>query len=753
MRKWPVICGVLCGLLLLVSCRSETPIVEPNTKAARRAVLIGIDDYSASKIPPRRGLSPVTDRSWVPLRGAVRDVDQLRELLVLHYGFHPDAILVLRNQEATRDAIIAAIEKHLYEPAKKDDVLLFFFAGHGSQVENTLSSELDQLDESIVPADSKLGVPDIRDKELAEHFNRILDRNARLTIVFDSCHSGSGTRALMSDSDARSVAVDTRDVRDSSEPPAPESRGALVLAASKDFGRAFETIAEDGKYHGVFSWALLRAMRDARSDESAMDMFLRAQAMIRADSPYQDPVIGGTPGVQSTPFLSAGGAVQRRTTVAVEKVSTDGTVILHGGWAHGLTAGTVLRPRNDSNPNARIRIKELIGIGRSVGVFVSAPAKADRRPRLTPGTLLETVEWAAVQGRPFRVWMPVTSDPNAAHAFAQRVRREARTANVTWVDDPTAQAPTHILRWRDDSWELVPPTGKRRRVNTASFVHELPPRASLFVQLPVPSALSKAIGVGPGTDYSNVEPRTDPRDADYVLAGRLSGNAVEYAWIRPEVRQEDAAHTPLPPRSDWYPPVPAPGIALRQNILRLNTIQMWHRLVSPIEAPSPYRLAIIDSEENRDVQNDAVVEGRRYNLRLLAIDPKAKHIEPRYYYVFAIDHFGRGILLFPLRGSVENQFPIADDGAPPARPIDVGAFRPMRPLGVDTYFLLSTDESLPNPAILQSPGVRTRGPRGGTPLEELLSRTGGSARSPEPIQTSPVWSIDRFQLKSVANKP
>lgn len=745
---------LVIGLLLLFSCHegatTATPPPTPVVRPPRRALLIGIDDYSASGIQRRSGLRPADSRGWPPLRGAVRDVDHLREMLVLRYGFQPGAIVTLRNQQATRDAIVQAIEEHLIAPAAKGDVVLFYYAGHGSQVENSLSSELDKLDESIVPADSKLGVPDIRDKELAVLFNRILDRDARLTVVFDSCHSGSVTRGFPGDGDVRSVEPDPRDVRDATEPPAPESRGALVLTASKDSGRSFEAVADDGRYHGVFSWALLRVMREGVRHEAAVDTFLRVQAMMRADTPYQDPVIGGSAIVQATPLLSDGGPAANQVTVAVEQVRSDGTVVLQGGWAHGLTKGSILRPRGGDAAAPEIRITEMLGLGRSEGRFVESGRRAS--PATLPsGTLLNVVTWAAVPGRALRVWMPQSARPEEALAFARQVRDEARASRIRWIDDPTVQTPTHTVRWRDGAWELMTPGRSNQRIASSSFVRQLPPKASLFVQLPASPVLIREIGVGPGTDCDSVEPQRGPGGADYILVGRLSGSAAEYAWVRPEVPAEDARDTPLPPRTDWHPlgAIRPTADLLRRSVLRLHMIYAWHHLESPLDAASPYRLALFDSETNTEVRDRTLHGGRRYAMRLRPIAFPPTRVEPRYYYVFGIDSFGQSVLLFPLRGSVENQFPIDSERERPARDVDVGGVRSRPPYGRDTYFLISSDESLPNPRILESSGVRTRGPRGGTALEELLSRTGGTSRSQEPLGLSPIWSIDHLPMRSV----
>ncbi|HEX7152295.1 MAG TPA: caspase family protein [Thermoanaerobaculia bacterium] len=746
-------------LLLLLSCGKGVPATtqaqptkpEPVVPLPRRALLIGIDDYSAVGLRPQSDQQPAAGRAWPALRGATRDVDLLREMLIARYGFEPKSILTLKNQQATRDGIIRAIENHLIEPAAKDDVVLFYFAGHGSQVENSLSSELDRLDESIVPADSKLGAPDIRDKELAVLFNRMLDRNVRLTVMFDSCHSGSASRALSADAASRVIATDSRDARDASEPAAPETRGALVMSASKDFARAFETVAEDGKYHGVFSWALLRAMRDAVRDEPAADTFLRIQAMMRSDSPYQDPVFGGTEAMQSLPLFSAGQAAPSRMSIAIESVKPDGTIVLGGGWAHGLTVGSVLQPRR-GGVSAQIRIIGMLGLGRSEGRFVHSGMRSSRNSAGS-GELLDVVTWAAPRGRTLRIWMPQSSESDEAVAFARQVRSEARAARVHWVDDPTKTTPDHVLRWRDASWELLDGRRNRQEVTSSTFVRTLPARSTLFVQLPAPVALPTAIAVGPGTDYDNIEPVSDPARADYILTGRLTDAAVDYAWIRPEVHQDDARNTALPPRTDWFAaePLDDASIVLRRAILRLNAILGWLHLSAPADVASPYRLALHDDEKNTEVVDKIVRGGQRYKLRLHAKSPGTT-VERRHYYVFGIDSYGRSVLLFPLRGSVENCFPVERDGAAAAPVIDVGGLRITEPYGLDTYFLISTDESLPNPRVLESSGVRTRGPHGGTALEELLSRTGGSSRASESVGVPPLWSIDRLFIRSVPAK-
>ncbi|HEX8154382.1 MAG TPA: caspase family protein, partial [Thermoanaerobaculia bacterium] len=380
---------LLFALLTLIACPAGA---EPH----RRALLIGINDYTSAR--PVRPL--LTDRDWPNLTGAANDVRMMEELLVLLYGFERKDIATLTNQQASRVAIVQALET-LAAAASKGDTVFFYFAGHGSQVRNTRSAEPDRLDESIVPADSRAGALDIRDKELRRVFNRILDRGARLTVFLDSCHSGSGARGLPTGARPRGIAPDLRDVADSGDPgPSPEERGALVLSASPDYELAWEVTGDDGNRHGAFSWAFARSIRAAAAGEPAMETFLRAQALLHGDRRYQDAVIGGGSEATRNPFL--GTRTDRRgerAIVAVERIRGDGTIELAGGWANGLSIGTELRI-----DDLRLTVTRINGLGRA---HARVKSNVRQLPRaLAVGALAEVSGWAAPPGRPLRVWMP-----------------------------------------------------------------------------------------------------------------------------------------------------------------------------------------------------------------------------------------------------------------------------------------------------------------------------------------------------------
>jgi hypothetical protein len=752
--------SMLCLVTTLIAMVTLDATSQPIGR--RRAVLVGINDYTASTLTARPKPTEPSLRDWPNLSGAVNDVEMLKEMLVLLYDFQERDVVTLIDQSATRGAILGQLERHLAAPAAKGDVLLFYFGGHGSQVLNSLSDESDKLDESIVPADSRLGALDIRDKELRPLFNRILDRGAALTVILDNCHSGSGARGLATGAHPRGVGPDLRDVADGADyGPRPEDRGALVLAATQDSDAAWETRDEQKKMHGAFSWAWIRAMRDSAAGESASETFARAAARLRAERPYQEPVLAGNGKVELSPFLGIRKDRRaERTVIAVEKVRGDGTVVLQGGWANGLAVGSELRVWNAPALTARMTITTILGLGRSEG-RISAGRPIPRAIR--SGALMEVVGWVAPAGRPLRIWMPhVSDDLDTITTLARKLSAAAARRNVRWIKDPTDVTPTHLLRRGARAWELLGPSGQFECLGPESSdaiagIARIPAASTLFVQLPAPAELIDRIDVGPGSDREGIEPVERAQDADYILVGRYCNGRLAYAWVRPAMRSADGCKTGLPLSSAWREKdrqgdrLRGTVATLREDVVRLRKIQSWHLLESPAEARFGYRLGLRRERDGQWARNGAVIGEEKYSLFLRASKPPARR-QRRFVYVFTIDSHGNSFLLFGT-SSVENRFPLplAPGQTQPPAEISLGptaTFDIAPPYGIDTYFLLTTDEPLPNPRILEWDGVRAGGSRSPTALEALLLLTGTGSRARRP-PTPSTWSIERVFFEAV----
>lgn len=165
----------------------------------KRALLVGINDYPGKSVRDLR-----TQGLWYQLRGAVNDVYLQQELLINRFGFQRDEVLILTDQDATRKNILAAFERHLIRWVNSDnDVVVFHYSGHGSNIIDPDRVFQDGLNGTIVPVDALLpnGYPqkggEVDDITAGTIFllREALGRKTKnLTFILDSCYSGGGVR-------------------------------------------------------------------------------------------------------------------------------------------------------------------------------------------------------------------------------------------------------------------------------------------------------------------------------------------------------------------------------------------------------------------------------------------------------------------------------------------------------------------------------------------------------------------------------
>jgi len=148
----------------------------------KKAVVIGINDYA-----PAGAGGP-------DLNGCVNDARDVANTLVV-CGFAPADIRILTNHNAKKTNIFTYLN-WLLDDSASGDSLVFFYSGHGTRVANIGADlEIDGLDEAIVPHDySTNGF--IRDDDFKDIFKGKVKPGVNLEVIFDCCHSGTGTRSL-----------------------------------------------------------------------------------------------------------------------------------------------------------------------------------------------------------------------------------------------------------------------------------------------------------------------------------------------------------------------------------------------------------------------------------------------------------------------------------------------------------------------------------------------------------------------------
>jgi hypothetical protein len=144
-------------------------------KITKRAVCVGINDYPGT---------------FNDLSGCVNDANDWAELLRDEFAFGENVTL-LTDADATKSNILSALGG-LIAGARGGDVVVFTYSGHGTWVyDRGERDESDNRDEALCAHDEI-----ILDDELRNVIRQI-DRDAYLTVISDSCHSGSVTRAML----------------------------------------------------------------------------------------------------------------------------------------------------------------------------------------------------------------------------------------------------------------------------------------------------------------------------------------------------------------------------------------------------------------------------------------------------------------------------------------------------------------------------------------------------------------------------
>ncbi len=140
------------------------------------------------------------------LRGCVNDVAEMESLLMDACGFSKTNIRTRTDNRVTKDEIKSGW-KWLLRGAKAGDRLVFHFSGHGSYtVDQDGDEQDDHRDELLCLYDMDWDDAEsyLLDDELWEMTHEVPE-GVLLTVILDSCHSGTGTRAIMPPGSLRSA--------------------------------------------------------------------------------------------------------------------------------------------------------------------------------------------------------------------------------------------------------------------------------------------------------------------------------------------------------------------------------------------------------------------------------------------------------------------------------------------------------------------------------------------------------------------
>lgn len=750
-----------------------------------RALLIGINLYQPPGTTADHPAGCIYGRcelgAFQNLDGSVNDAEAMADLLTSpKFGFPAKNVALLTNpapphpgpgvqllpaSDTTHDGILAAMQKYLVDIPQKGDTVVFYDASHGSLRVNSKGNKLTVLvngeyvhaDTTLVPSDAYKGGYDVRDREMTRIFNAALDKGVHLTVIFDSCHSGGISRGIGPLYRERELAFDPRDIDQAPDtlgngqpvlaPAERPDNPALVLSAAQQDQTAKEMPTGDANAepHGAFTAALLQALQALPADTPASVVYQRVKAVLAGGNvPDQDPDLDASAVRREEPLFGGAATKSGKVRAAALGTGDDGTISLDIGSAAGFGKNSEFTATipNSAGQKVVLRITSLNGLARSSAEVVS-PAGA----KVAPGDIFELTKWIPADNSPLLVWMWPS---NLTEEQIDAAAAQAQASGAALVSDPAEQQWTHVLSWEGSHWTLQQ-AGSAKQVDlgaplTADAIKKnLPAGAKLWVNLPPSQAL--AAKLKPSGAESAVQAAGNLSLAQYALTGVVTADGPAYAWYHkselaagppsPSATPHSpgcSATSPYPVRTDWVrvsdaSAIDAASAKLNNYASLLAKVHGWLELAnSPADASTDeyYSLTLLPSGASVPLAADQTTH--QGDLLKLALASEDRVIDRRWVYVLDIDCHGQGSVLYP-RDYAENQFPNDSDSGhqfvlPGAPVLRIGP-----PYGVDTLILLSTEQPLADPYVLNFEGVASRGTRGvSSPLEKLLNQTSGGTR-------------------------
>lgn len=767
------------SIVVGISVATAPVLAQGNDAGTRRALLVGIDTYkypqqltaawhaaaesewgvALAGEPRAPGKAPVEPRMEVPnLSGPVNDVVEVGRILKLRYDFTD--VRLVTDTAATRHGILAAIQK-LIDDSRAGDVVVFYYAGHGSERVNSKApspASADNKDQTIVPADANAGQFDIRNVELNKLFEQLLAKNVKLTLIFDSCHSGSAVRGLVVPGRNRLAPFDMRDAEDPSdvEPIASPGRAnrALFLAAAQEHQLAAEdTLPDpvDHLVHGTFTRALLDVIRDGTVDQNlaADEVFKQVGAIMRWREATQVPVLKGTETDPTRPlFGTMVGSRANRLTLAYQGAQ-DGSVLLDGGAVIGLAAGSQLVAHAGAPDSVRIELT-----GTNTLTISEARVVSGDIGRLRPGTLFLLDASKVHTDMALPAWIP-KSMPSARLAREVAALSAARSnASIDWVTDPTSESdvgkPLSVVQYDGARWSIRTQDGKSRTlseptaaalVSSARALAENGGRPRVYLLVPPSTELVGALRLDSTSSMVTASPK--PLADGYALFGQVrSDGSIAYAWVYPNGTAASRLESPFPPRTDWVSAsgaAPETAASLQSLATRLGNLYYWLTIKPQDAGVFDYQIGLHGIDAGHDVykfrgDTAANVGGEKYQFVIRKPASDKRQGEQRYVYVFGIDSRGTKQLLF---GQSKNFLPDSEPNSPALRSLEIlpiASFRVCAPYGLDVVVMVASSEAIPNPLqVFQGAPIVTRG------FGDAMPTTN--------------WTIDRMAIRSVAPPP
>lgn len=742
---------------LLTNCNSQAQ--------QKKALLIGINKYL-----PGENVQPAASflkRGITNLDGPINDVKAIENIIVSKFGFNEHNISILLDENATRDNILNSI-KNIIDNCVKGDVVFLFYAGHGSQVYNSLSNESDKKDESIVPSDSwKAGINDIRDKELAVLFNAFLDKGILLTVIFDCCHSGSLQRGPgLHLAKSRFAGNNTEDAKDPVIPLLPQANNNgnfLMLSASQDIETANEKRDNNtGQVQGVFTTALITAINQL-SVQSSPETFLTAiRAILKSNGESQEPVMGiAANRKDQTLFGVSRAGLFDKTLVAVSGVEKD-RVVLQGGFALGIYPKTALI-KIKAGDTIILIVDSVSGSNLSL-----AKIKKGNKRNINPGEFFEVANWVASAAPLLNVYIPATEftydDIMHFVSIDNELKKHPGIRCIKKIDE---ENPGKSIFFDKKDFYINDTSGSKaiNKMDLDYLGKSIKQGSSYYFELPADMILIQKIKELFSRNQS-IALVNSADEANYVLYGITDENGNPSYGLRSSIINLADSLGSMPLQSipfslknnstQSYENVAA---KVYSTALKIAKIKGWLQLIPPQAGKRnfPFHVELIDMRTKQLKKQNVCKLGETISFHLVLdkdYSPGEYQLLNSYLYIFTIDREGKMLLLFPQENGNNNEysrFPFRDEMNRIIPDKDLFSYEVSEPVGTDNIFLLATDQPIANcESVFNQEGVGAIGKRStdNNPMLKILN-LGNEGYQARDAVTTERWTLMKLGVKSM----
>jgi hypothetical protein len=263
-------------------------------KMAKKALCVGVNNFK--------------NYPSATLQGCVNDANDMKSILKEFLGFTDTDIVTLTDKQATKANIMENL-KSMVDGALSGNYnyLVFSFSSHGTQVPDISGDEPDRADEAFCPHDlaevpeGSVWDPDhiITDDELHDLFIQ-LPQNVLLEVYLDTCHSGTGLKAIDLLLDRKPRYMPPPSIEAFEKVEGRSSRGLYKSLLEKGIThhilwagcRADQTSADakiEGSWHGAFTYYFCKELRACENKLSRKKLLKKIRADLKAGRYTQIP--------------------------------------------------------------------------------------------------------------------------------------------------------------------------------------------------------------------------------------------------------------------------------------------------------------------------------------------------------------------------------------------------------------------------------------------------------------------------------